>query len=202
LCHKYGALLIFDEVMTGFRVAPGGAQELFGITPDLTSLGKVIGGGLPVGAYAGRREIMQTVAPAGSMYQAGTLSGNPLAMTAGIKTLQGLSSPGVFTEMVSLTTTLCEGISAAAEAAGVSLYQTQAGTMFCFFFNEQVVINWDTASQSDTQKFAQFFHAMLNRGIYFPPSQYESWFFSTAHTPEIVVATIQAAQTAFAEIAE
>ena len=200
LCSKYGALLIFDEVMTGFRVAPGGAQEYYGVTPDLTALGKVIGGGLPVGAYAGRRDIMQTVAPAGSMYQAGTLSGNPLAMSAGITTLKRLGEPGVFDKLVDGTTKLSEGISAAAEAAGVPLYPTQAGTMFCFFFSQQPVTNWDTAAQCDTQTFARFFRAMLERGIYFPPSQYESWFFSTAHTDEIVVATIQAAQTAFAEI--
>ncbi len=202
LCTDHGAVLIFDEVMTGFRVAPGGAQEYYGVTPDLTALGKVIGGGLPVGAYAGRRDIMQTVAPAGPMYQAGTLSGNPLAMTAGIATLNGLKEPGVFDQMVMGATKLSEGISAAAEAAGISLYNTQAGTMFCFFFNDQPVTNWDTASKSDTKMLARFFNAMLERGVYFPPSQYESWFFSTAHTDEVVVATIQAAQTAFAEIAE
>ena len=202
LCSQYGALLVFDEVMTGFRVAPGGAQEYFGVTPDLTALGKVIGGGLPVGAYAGRRDIMQTVAPAGAMYQAGTLSGNPLAMSAGIATLNGLREPGVFDSLVAGTTKLGEGISAAAESAGVPLYHTQAGTMFCFFFSEEPVTNWDTAARCDTQTFARFFRAMLERGIYFPPSQYESWFFSTAHTDEIVVATVQAAQTAFAEISD
>lgn len=201
LCHKHGALLIFDEVMTGFRVAPGGAQEYFGITPDLTALGKVIGGGLPVGAYAGRKEIMQTVAPAGPMYQAGTLSGNPLAMTAGIETLKGLSQPGVFEKMVQLTTTLCEGVSAAAEAVGIPLTTTQAGTMFCFFFNEGPVIDWDSAAHSDLKTFGRFFHTMLERGVYFPPSQFESWFFSTEHSQEVVVATIQAAQTALAQIA-
>ncbi len=202
LCDQYGVLLIFDEVMTGFRVALGGAQEYYGVTPDLTALGKVIGGGLPVGAYAGRRDIMQTVAPAGPMYQAGTLSGNPLAVTAGIATLKELKKPGVFDKIVAGATTLCEGISAAASAAGISLYQTQAGTMFCFFFNDQPVTDWDTASKSNTRALARFFHAMVKRGVYFPPSQYESWFFSTAHTQEVVVATIQAAQTAFAEIAE
>lgn len=202
LCDQYGALLIFDEVMTGFRVALGGAQEYYGIMPDLTALGKVIGGGLPVGAYAGRREIMQTVAPAGPMYQAGTLSGNPLAMSCGIATLKALKEPGLFDKLVTGTTTLVEGIGAAAEAAGVPLYPTQVGTMFCFFFNEQPVVNWETAAKSDTKRLARFFHAMLERGVYFPPSQFESWFFSTAHTQEVVVATIQAAQTALAEIAE
>jgi glutamate-1-semialdehyde 2,1-aminomutase len=202
LCNQYGALLIFDEVMTGFRVAPGGAQEHFEVIPDLTALGKVIGGGLPVGAYAGRREIMQTVAPAGPMYQAGTLSGNPLAVTAGIVTLKSLQEPGLFDELVANTTKLVEGISAAAEAASIPLYPTQAGTMFCFFFNDQPVTNWDTASKSNKEMLARFFHAMLERGVYFPPSQFESWFFSAAHTNEIVVATIQAATTAFAEIAK
>ncbi|MCB0210117.1 MAG: glutamate-1-semialdehyde 2,1-aminomutase [Anaerolineae bacterium] len=201
LCTQHGALLIFDEVMTGFRVALGGAQEYFGITPDLTALGKVIGGGLPVGAYTGRKDIMQTVAPAGPMYQAGTLSGNPLAMAAGLMTLKGLQKPGVFEALVTNTTKLSEGISAAAEAAGVSIYPTQVGAMFCFFFNNEPVIDWETASKSNVELFAQFFHAMLERGVYFPPSQYESWFSSTAHTDEAIVATIQAAQTAFREIA-
>lgn len=201
LCNQYGALLIFDEVMTGFRVAPGGAQEYFGVTPDLTALGKVIGGGLPVGAYAGRREIMQTVAPAGPMYQAGTLSGNPLAMTAGIATLKGVKAPDTFQKLVDGATRLVQGISAAAEAAGVPLYATRAGTMFCFFFNPGPVTNWDTASKSDIETFGRFFHAMLKQGVYFPPSQYESWFFSTAHTGEIVETTIRAAEQAFAEIA-
>jgi glutamate-1-semialdehyde 2,1-aminomutase len=200
LCTEYGALLIFDEVMTGFRVALGGAQEYYGVLPDLTALGKVIGGGLPVGAYAGRRDIMQTVAPAGPMYQAGTLSGNPLAMTAGITTLKLLRIPGVFDELVAGTSRLCEGIGAAAEMASVPVYQTQVGTMFCTFFTDRPVINWDTAAKSDTKLYARFFQAMLKRGVYFAPSQFEAGFFSTAHTDEIVVATIQAAQTAFVEI--
>jgi len=200
LCNQYGVLLIFDEVMTGFRVALGGAQQYYGVTPDLTSLGKVIGGGLPVGAYAGRREIMQTVAPAGPMYQAGTLSGNPLAVTAGIVTLKAIKEPGVFDKLVAGATKLVEGISAAAEAAGVSLYPTQAGTMFCFFFNDQPVTNWDSAAKSNTDMLAKFFRAMLKQGVYFPPSQFESWFFSTAHTDEIVEQTIQGARAAFAEI--
>ena len=201
LCNQSGALLIFDEVMTGFRVALGGAQEYYGVMPDLTALGKVIGGGLPVGAYAGRREIMQTVAPAGAMYQAGTLSGNPLAMTAGIVTLQALAEPGVFDSLVENSTKLCEGIGAAAEAAGVPVFQTQVGTMFCTFFTDQPVTNWDSAAKSDTKRYARFFQAMLERGVYLAPSQFEAGFFSAAHTPEVVVATIQAAQTAFKEIA-
>jgi glutamate-1-semialdehyde 2,1-aminomutase len=200
LCSHHNALLIFDEVMTGFRVALGGAQEYYDVMPDLTALGKVIGGGLPVGAYAGRREIMQTVAPAGPMYQAGTLSGNPLAMTAGIETLKAIREPGVFAGLVAGTTKLCQGIGAAAEAAGVPLYQTQVGTMFCTFFTDQPVTNWDTAAKSDTQKYARFFHAMLQHGVYLAPSQFETGFFSTAHTEEIVSATIEAAQAAFEEL--
>lgn len=202
LCNQYNALLIFDEVMTGFRVALGGAQEYYGVTPDLTALGKVIGGGLPVGAYAGRREIMQTVAPAGPMYQAGTLSGNPLAMTAGIETLKAIREPGVFDRLVAGSTKLCQGIGAAAEAAGVPLYQTQVGTMFCAFFTDQPVVNWDTAAKSDTQRYARFFQAMLRHGVYLAPSQFESGFFSVAHTDEIVTATIAAAQAAFQEVAD
>ncbi len=201
LCDKYSALLIFDEVMTGFRVALGGAQEYYNVIPDLTALGKVIGGGLPVGAYAGRREIMQTVAPAGLMYQAGTLSGNPLAMTAGIETLKAIREPGVFDQLVIGTTKLCQGIGAAAEAAGVPVYQTQVGTMFCTFFTDQPVTNWDTAARSDTKRYARFFQAMLRHGVYLAPSQFETGFFSTAHTGEIVAATIEAAQAAFSEVA-
>lgn len=202
LCTQYNALLIFDEVMTGFRVALGGAQAHYGVTPDLTALGKVIGGGLPVGAYAGQREIMQTVAPAGPMYQAGTLSGNPLAMTAGIETLKVIREPGVFDRLVAGTTQLCQGIGAAAEAAGVPLYQTQVGTMFCAFFTGQPVVNWDTAAKSDTRRYAHFFQAMLRQGVYLAPSQFESGFFSLAHTGEIVTTTIAAAQAAFQEIAD
>jgi glutamate-1-semialdehyde 2,1-aminomutase len=201
LCDQHQAVLIFDEVMTGFRVALGGAQAHYGIIPDLTALGKVIGGGLPVGAYAGRREIMQTVAPAGPMYQAGTLSGNPLAMTAGIETLKAIREPGGFDQLVAGTTKLCQGIGAAAEAAGVPVYQTQVGTMFCTFFTDQPVTNWDTAAKSDTQRYARFFQAMLRHGVYLAPSQFETGFFSIAHGDEIVTATIAAAQASFNEIA-
>lgn len=200
LCSQYDALLIFDEVMTGFRVARGGAQEYYGVMPDLTALGKVIGGGLPVGAYAGRREIMQTVAPAGPMYQAGTLSGNPLAMTAGIETLKAIREPGVFERLVAGTTELCQGIGAAAEAAGIPVYQTQVGTMFCMFFTDQPVINWDTAAKSDTQKYARFFQAMLRHGVYLAPSQFETGFFSTAHTEGVITATLRAVEAAFEEM--
>lgn len=196
LCSQHGALLIFDEVMTGFRVHPGGAQALYGIDPDLTCLGKVIGGGLPVGAYGGKREIMQTVAPAGPMYQAGTLSGNPLAMAAGIATLEELRQPGIWEELERRTRTLCQGIGAAAEAAGISIYQTQVGTMFCTFFQEGPVTDYGTARRSDTERYARFFHAMLERGVYLAPSQFEAGFMSTAHGDEEIQATIAAAEEA------
>jgi glutamate-1-semialdehyde 2,1-aminomutase len=199
--QTHGALLIFDEVMTGFRVALGGAQALYGVTPDLTTLGKVIGGGLPVGAYAGRRDIMETVAPAGPMYQAGTLSGNPLAMTAGIETLRVLREPGVFDALVTRTEHLCAGIGEAAQSAGVSVYQTQAGTMFCTYFTEGPVTDWSTASGSDTEQFGRFFQAMLEEGIYIAPSQFEAGFTSTVHTDDVIEATIDAAQRAFRAVA-
>jgi glutamate-1-semialdehyde 2,1-aminomutase len=203
ICTQHGALLIFDEVMTGFRVALGGAQAYYKVMPDLTALGKVIGGGLPVGAYAGRREIMQTVAPAGPMYQAGTLSGNPLAMTAGIETLRAIREPGVFERLVAGTTELCQGIGLAAQAAGIPVYQTQVGTMFCTFFTDQPVTNWDSAAKSDTKIYARFFQAMLRNGVYLAPSQFETGFFSTAHTDEgIITATLRAAEAAFQELAE
>jgi glutamate-1-semialdehyde 2,1-aminomutase len=197
LTEAHDALLIFDEVMTGFRVALGGAQELYGVDPDLTTLGKVIGGGLPVGAYAGKREIMETVAPAGPMYQAGTLSGNPLAMTAGLVTLKELRKPGVFEEIVAQTERLCRGIGQAAAEAGVSVYQTQVGTMFCTFFAAGPVTDYASATASDTAAFGRFFQAMLEQGVYLAPSQFEAGFTSTAHTSEVVDATVEAAQRAF-----
>jgi glutamate-1-semialdehyde 2,1-aminomutase len=197
LTAAQGALLIFDEVMTGFRVAPGGAQELYGIDPDLTTLGKVIGGGLPVGAYAGKREIMETVAPAGPMYQAGTLSGNPLAMTAGLVTLGELCKPGVFEGIVAQTERLCQGIGQAAADAGVPVFQTQVGTMFCTYFTEGPVTDYASATASDTTAFGRFFQAMLQAGIYLAPSQFEAGFTSTAHTADVIDATLEAAQGAF-----
>ncbi len=197
LTQQYGALLIFDEVMTGFRVALGGAQSLYGVVPDLTTLGKVIGGGLPVGAYAGRRDIMETIAPVGPMYQAGTLSGNPLAMTAGIETLKVLREPGVFDGLVARTDQLCTGFGEAAQSAGIPIYQTQVGTMFCTYFAEDPVTNWVTASKSDVQQFGRFFQAMLERGVYIAPSQFEAGFMSAAHTDDVIEATIGAVQTAF-----
>ncbi len=197
LTQQHGTLLIFDEVMTGFRVALGGAQSLYGVTPDLTALGKVIGGGLPVGAYAGRRDIMETIAPVGPMYQAGTLSGNPLAMTAGIETLKVLREPGVFDDLVTRADQLCTGLGEAAQSAGVPVYQTQVGTMFCTYFTEDPVTNWATASKSDVQQFGRFFQAMLEGGAYIAPSQFEAGFMSAAHTEDVIEATISAAWDAF-----
>jgi glutamate-1-semialdehyde 2,1-aminomutase len=197
LTQKHAALLIFDEVMTGFRVALGGAQRLYGVTPDLTTLGKVIGGGLPVGAYAGRRDIMQVAAPVGPMYQAGTLSGNPLAMTAGIETLKVLREPGVFDDLVARTQRLCAGIGEAARSAGIPVFQTQVGTMFCTYFSQGPVTDWATASQSDTERFGRFFQAMLEEGVYVAPSQFEAGFMSTAHSDDVIETTIEAARRAF-----
>lgn len=192
-----GALLIFDEVMTGFRVHPGGAQMLYGIQPDLTCLGKVIGGGLPVGAYGGRRDVMQQVAPIGPMYQAGTLSGNPLAMTAGIATLQELQKSGVWEKMEMLGEKLVVGLSTAATEAGIPLVCSRVGTMFGFFFTDQPVTNWSTAKTADTARFAAFFRAMLERGVYLAPSQFEAGFLSAIHGTEEIEATMEAARQAF-----
>jgi glutamate-1-semialdehyde 2,1-aminomutase len=200
LTQAQGALLVFDEVMTGFRVALGGAQQLYGIDPDLTALGKVIGGGLPVGAYAGKRAIMDMVAPAGPVYQAGTLSGNPLAMTAGLVTLKELRKPGVFDSVVAQTERLCQGIGQAAAQAGVPVYQTQVGTMFCTFFTSAPVTDYASAKTSNTAAFGRFFQAMLDAGIYLAPSQFEAGFTSTAHTPAVIDATIQAAHNAFQKV--
>jgi glutamate-1-semialdehyde 2,1-aminomutase len=197
LTRRYGALLVFDEVMTGFRVALGGAQALYGVDPDLTTLGKVIGGGLPVGAYGGKRAIMERVAPAGPVYQAGTLSGNPLAMTAGLVTLDLLQQPGVFHAIVRQTDRLCQGIGQAAREAGVAVCQAQVGTMFCTFFTPGPVTDYASARQSDTAAFARFFHAMLDAGIYLAPSQFEAGFTSIAHTAGVIDATLDAARRAF-----
>jgi len=195
-----GALLIFDEVMTGFRVHPGGAQALYGITPDLTCLGKVIGGGLPVGAYGGRREIMQKVAPIGPMYQAGTLSGNPLAMTAGIETLRAIREPGVWTHFETVGSQIIEGITAAAKKAGIPLRAGRVGSMFGFFFTEGPVIDWETAKVADTKRFAAYFQAMLDSGVYLAPSQFEAGFLSTAHGAAEIEATVAAAQRALTAV--
>jgi len=201
LTQAHGALLIFDEVMTGWRVHRGGAQTLYNIKPDLTTLGKVIGGGLPVGAYGGRRDVMQLVAPAGAMYQAGTLSGNPLAMTAGIETLKELQKPGIFEILETRAARLVAGLSAAAQQAGVRIVTNRVGTMFTTFFTDHAITNWATAKTADTQKFGAFFRAMLERGVYLAPSQFEAGFLSTAHNDAGIEATIHAAASAFSTTA-
>ncbi len=200
LTRQNQALLIFDEVMTGFRVHPGGAQSLYRITPDLTTLGKVIGGGLPVGAYGGRREVMQMVAPAGQVYQAGTLSGNPLAMSAGIATLNHLSAPGTWENLEAAASRLEKGITAAAQAAGVPIQPKRAGTMFATFFTEQVPVDWNSVKRTDTARFASYFRRMLEHGIYLAPSQFEAGFISTAHTTEVIDQTVEAAREAFTNL--
>jgi glutamate-1-semialdehyde 2,1-aminomutase len=197
LTRACGALLIFDEVITGFRVHYGGAQTLFGVTPDLTCLGKIIGGGLPVGAYGGRREIMQMIAPAGPVYQAGTLSGNPLAVTAGIETLKALNASGVYKKLDAKAAALAEGLGRAAKQAGVPLTQTRVGSMLCGFFTNQPVVDYASAKRSDTQRYAKFFRGMLERGVYFAPSQFEAAFLSTAHSDADIKKTVAAAQVVF-----
>lgn len=200
LTSEAGALLIFDEVMTGFRVHPSGAAALYGVTPDITALGKVIGGGLPVGAYGGRREIMEMVAPAGPMYQAGTLSGNPLAMMGGIATIRALKQEGVWQQVADTAARVNAVIASAAEAAGVPIFQTRVGTMICTFFQEGPVTDYATAAQSNTNAFATFFTHMLANGVYLPPSQFEAYFLSTAHGDAEVEITAQAAEIAFRKV--
>ncbi|MEZ4866449.1 MAG: glutamate-1-semialdehyde 2,1-aminomutase [Caldilineaceae bacterium] len=195
-----GALLIFDEVMTGFRVHPGGAQTLYNIKPDLTALGKVIGGGLPVGAYGGRRDIMEMVAPVGPMYQAGTLSGNPLAMTAGIETLLEIQQPGAWEQLEMAGEKLLEGYTLAAEELQIDLSCSRVGTMFGAFFTKGPVTNWETAKVADTQRFGRFFQAMLEEGVYIAPSQFEAGFLSVAHGADEIGATIQAIGRAMAQL--
>ncbi|RME81159.1 MAG: glutamate-1-semialdehyde-2,1-aminomutase [Caldilineae bacterium] len=202
LTEAYGALLVFDEVMTGFRVHPGGAQALYGVKPDLTALGKVIGGGLPVGAYGGRRELMEWVAPAGPMYQAGTLSGNPLAMTAGIQTLRVLQRRAVWEQMEALGRRLVEGIKDAAAEAGVPVVAHRVGTMFGFFFHNGPVTDWETAAQADRERFKRYFQAMLAEGVYVAPSQFEAGFLSAAHGAAEIETTIAAAKKAFVQLKE
>lgn len=202
LTTRNGTLLIFDEVMTGFRVHPGGAQGLYGIQPDLTTLGKVIGGGLPVGAYGGRREIMQMIAPAGSVYQAGTLSGNPLAMSAGIATLRALQNERLWAGLFAAAERLGEGLAAAAARADIPIQQNRVGSMFSLFFTDAPVHDWVTASRSDTTRFGQYFRAMLERGVYLAPSQFEAGFVSTGHSSEIIEQTITKADTAFQQLGQ
>jgi glutamate-1-semialdehyde 2,1-aminomutase len=200
ITQRENTILIFDEVMTGFRLAYGGAQELYGITPDLTTFGKIIGGGLPVGAYGGRLEIMDLVAPLGPMYQAGTLSGNPLAMAAGIAQLKILreKKSEVYPGLESLSAKLVEGVAAAAKEAGVTVSSNRVGSMFTWFFTPDPVTDWDSASKSDTAAFAKFFRAMLDAGIYLPPSQFEAAFLGVAHSEDDIAKTISAAKVGFA----
>lgn len=201
VCDAHGALLIFDEVMTGFRVALGGAQAVYQVTPDVTTLGKVIGGGMPVGAFGGRRDVMQHVAPIGPVYQAGTLSGNPIAMTAGLKTLELLSAPGFHDRLTAKTKTLVDGIIAVAKNAGVPMTSNQVGGMFGLFFTDQAsVSNFAEVGQCDTERFGRFFHAMLDQGVYLAPSAYEAGFVSIMHSDEDLQQTIDAAAAALAEL--
>jgi glutamate-1-semialdehyde 2,1-aminomutase len=189
-----GALLIFDEVMTGFRLARGGAQERYGITPDITTLGKIIGGGLPVGAYGGSREIMNNIAPAGSVYQAGTLSGNPLSMTAGLVTLRRLRDKSVYDRLEAASRKLCEGLANAATVIN------RVGSMWTSFFTDEPVVDWDSANKCDRKRYGKFFHAMLDEGVYLAPSQFEAGFVSLAHTDEIIERTIEAGRKALTRI--
>jgi glutamate-1-semialdehyde 2,1-aminomutase len=200
ITEKHGAVLIFDEVMTGFRVARGGAQEVYGIKPDLTCLGKIIGGGLPVGAFGGRREIMDVVAPVGPVYQAGTLSGNPLAVTAGLTTLRLLKSLNPYPQLDLATKRLVEGMNKAALNAGAAVTSNRIGSMFTTFFTTEQVIDWATANRSDREAYARFFHAMLDEGVYLAPSQFEAGFVSTEHDNEKIERTIDAASKAFARV--
>ena len=200
LTRKYGIVLIFDEVMTGFRVSYGGAQAYYGIRPDMTCLGKVIGGGLPVGAYGGRAEIMSGIAPEGPVYQAGTLSGNPLAMTAGIETLKLLSRKGVYERLEEKARALEEGLKDAARRAGVKTRFYRAGTMFCTYFTDREVHDYSSAKLSDTERFARFFRGMLSRGVNLAPSQFEAGFISLAHTGRDIDKTVGAAYEAMKDI--
>jgi len=197
MCDREGIILIFDEVMTGFRVAYGGAQELFGVTPDMTTLGKIIGGGLPVGAFGGRKEIMELLSPSGGVYQAGTLSGNPLAMTAGIATLSLLRENGFYANLEEKSSRLAAGLARAAADAGLPVYSARVGSMLCTFFSNHEIGNWTSAAGCDTAAFGRYFRAMLDQGVYLAPSQFETVFVSGAHSDEDIDLTIEAAATAF-----
>ena len=197
---KYGILLIFDEIITGFRVAYGGAQSLFKIKPDITTLGKIIGGGLPVGAYGGRAEIMDHMAPSGPIYQAGTLSGNPLAVEAGLATLEILSRPGAYKKLEKLASKLGDGLIEAARMAGIPSYHTRVGSMMCMFFSDDPVNNYEDALKCNTERYGKYFHEMLKRGVYLAPSQFEAAFVSLAHTEKDIEKTLRAAEQSLFEI--
>jgi len=200
-CTRYGAVLIFDEVMTGFRVAAGGAQQLYGIEPDLTTLGKIVGGGMPVGAFGGRRDIMEHIAPLGPVYQAGTLSGNPVAMAAGLATLEGLSAPGFHAKLKTSTDRLVNGIKDAAHKAGVPLSTNHVCGMFGLFFtSDRQVTSYAEATACDVERFKRFFHGMLEEGVYLAPSAFEAGFMSAAHTDADIDATVAAAARVFAKL--
>ena len=201
LCTRHGAILIFDEVMTGFRVALGGAQQRYGIEPDLSTFGKIIGGGMPVGAYGGRADLMRQVAPAGPVYQAGTLSGNPVAMAAGLATLRLIEAPGFHERLERRTHELCDGLETAARDAGVALTTNRSCAMFGLFFTDRKVETFADAIACDTAAFNRFFHAMLRRGVYFAPSAFEAAFLSSAHGDVEIAHTIDAAREAFREVA-
>jgi glutamate-1-semialdehyde 2,1-aminomutase len=201
LTQKYGALLIFDEVMTGFRVSGQSAQGLFNIMPDISCFGKVIGGGLPVGAYGGKKEIMDYIAPVGTVYQAGTLSGNPLAMAAGVATLKELGKEGVYNTLEQRTQKLMQGLQAAADNAGIPLKTAHVGSMAGFFFSDEAVYNFDDAKKCNLEQFARFYRLMLEKGIYLAPSQFEACFVSLAHTDEDIERTIEAAQDSMNQLA-
>ena len=202
MCTRHGAILIFDEVMTGFRVAPGGAQALFGLSPDLTTLGKIIGGGMPVGAFGGRREIMKRLAPLGPVYQAGTLSGNPVAMAAGLATLEAISRPGFHASLAAATGRLVTALAGAARESGVDLATNHVCGMFGLFFTQDAPVrSYRQVMACDVARFRRFFHLMLNAGIYLAPSAYEAGFVSAAHGSDEIAATVDAARGAFKIIA-
>lgn len=201
VCDEYNSVLIFDEVMTGFRVAPGGAQERYGVKPDLTTLGKVIGGGMPVGAFGGKKEVMDYISPVGPVYQAGTLSGNPVAMAAGLAALQQLSTPGLYDQLYQRVDTLVDGLQKRADRAGIPMTTNRAGSMFGFFFTEDPeVTSFAQATKCNMEHFKHFYHAMLNEGVYLAPSAFEGGFMSAAHSEDDIERTLQAAEKAFTQL--
>jgi glutamate-1-semialdehyde 2,1-aminomutase len=201
LCDQHGSVLIFDEVMTGFRVALGGAQSLYGVQPDLTTLGKIVGGGMPLGAYGGRADLMDQILPVGKVFQAGTLSGNPVATAAGIKTLQLLRQENPYGYLESQGQRLAEGLAAAAKRAGIAHQLQRVGSMMTLFFNANPVQSWDDAAKSDRELFGRYFWGLIDEGVYMPCSQYEALFFSSTHTPELIDQTIAAADKVLLELA-